>query len=345
MPASKISKDDLKRHLSEKLTDYTLVGPVKSRLAYKFDVISNVDRLEIEYTTTVLPPKKQFMPTVEPLIRFQGDGTAQLPLIPTDRPVALVALHSCDLIATDLIDTIFATAPGDPYYKTRRENAVILGVRCMEPCDTHAFCNAMGTLDQKGGADIFLTPLDHHFLVEPLSKKGETFLAGAALSHSGDEDAQAVGRIANERDKQFRSQEKVDLKALSDAMTTSRDHEIWDELAGECLACGTCNITCPTCYCFDMCDKMELSLVDGERRRSWDSCQLREFAEVAGGENFRGTRADRQRHRFFRKGKYLFDRYDLTGCVGCGRCVRQCVADIDPLEVYQRLLERRSARV
>jgi sulfhydrogenase subunit beta (sulfur reductase) len=89
-------------------------------------------------------------------------------------------------------------------------------------------------------------------------------------------------------------------------------------------------------------DKVGLSLTDGYRERFWDSCQLDEFALVAGGHDFRPSRAARQRHRFFRKGKYQTDAYGLLGCVGCGRCGRACLVEITPVTTFNELYRQRT---
>ncbi len=85
---------------------------------------------------------------------------------------------------------------------------------------------------------------------------------------------------------------------------------------------------------------MAWDLQHGQRVRTWDSCQLGEFAEVAGGHNFRRKPEERFRHRYYRKGKYLWDRQHHIACVGCGRCIGACPAKIaNPVEVYNALLE------
>jgi sulfhydrogenase subunit beta (sulfur reductase) len=78
-------------------------------------------------------------------------------------------------------------------------------------------------------------------------------------------------------------------------------------------------------------------MTGGNRKRIWDSCQLEEFAEVAGGENFRKERASRQRHRFYRKFNYPVKKYNKMFCTGCGRCTRSCVADISLIETVNDL--------
>jgi len=113
---------------------------------------------------------------------------------------------------------------------------------------------------------------------------------------------------------------------------------IWEEKASKCLSCGTCIMVCPTCFCFDVWDEVELDLLHGERLRRWDGCLLQDFAKVAGGENFRESKTSRYRHRFFRKGLYLFRVLDDIACVGCGRCSTGCLADIaDPVDVLNSL--------
>jgi ferredoxin len=87
-------------------------------------------------------------------------------------------------------------------------------------------------------------------------------------------------------------------------------------------------------------DDVDWSLKSGERKRTWDGCLLHRFAEVAGGHNFRADRTARYRHRFYRKGKYLWDRMGQIACVGCGRCITACTTGIaNPVEVYNALVE------
>ena len=76
--------------------------------------------------------------------------------------------------------------------------------------------------------------------------------------------------------------------------------------------------------------------------RTWDSCQFDQFTKVAGGGDFRANQADRQRHRFFRKYKYLWEKHQRTACVGCGRCSRECLAKIEPMAVLNDLFTERA---
>jgi len=84
-------------------------------------------------------------------------------------------------------------------------------------------------------------------------------------------------------------------------------------------------------------DEPALDQVTGVRYRRWDGCQMRGFASVAGGGNFRAKRSDRIRHRILRKGKYIKEKFGRFACVGCGRCGRSCLADIDILDIFRQL--------
>ncbi|NQU76571.1 MAG: 4Fe-4S dicluster domain-containing protein, partial [Planctomycetes bacterium] len=118
------------------------------------------------------------------------------------------------------------------------------------------------------------------------------------------------------------------------------DHGVWAKQALTCLSCGSCNLVCPTCYCFDVRDDVDISLKTGRRERIWDGCLLEDFAKVGTGENFREDRLQRYRHRFYRKGMYLYDKCGQIACVGCGRCSAACLPDIaDPVTVYNTLKE------
>jgi ferredoxin len=85
---------------------------------------------------------------------------------------------------------------------------------------------------------------------------------------------------------------------------------------------------------------VDYDLSRGTRRRTWDGCMLGRFALVAGGHNFRSDVADRYRHRYYRKGKYIPEKIGELACVGCGRCIAACVAKIaHPPEIFNTLHE------
>jgi Fe-S oxidoreductase len=64
-----------------------------------------------------------------------------------------------------------------------------------------------------------------------------------------------------------------------------------------------------------------------------------DFTLMAGGHNPRPSRKERVRNRFMHKLKYHLDRYNLDGCVGCGRCISKCPVNIDITQIIKDLKE------
>jgi formate hydrogenlyase subunit 6/NADH:ubiquinone oxidoreductase subunit I len=56
------------------------------------------------------------------------------------------------------------------------------------------------------------------------------------------------------------------------------------------------------------------------------------------GHNPRGTQAARFRQRVLHKFRYIPERFQLTGCVGCGRCVATCPVNQDIYEAAMAVI-------
>jgi sulfhydrogenase subunit beta (sulfur reductase) len=129
----------------------------------------------------------------------------------------------------------------------------------------------------------------------------------------------------------------VELGDLPEILEMEYSSEVWEELGARCLSCGACSIVCPTCYCFDVQDEVRLGTRAGERVRTWDSCLFKTHALVAGGENFRESRASRVKFRFYHKQRGFVAEYGRPSCVGCGRCAAACPAGIDIVSVISMI--------
>ncbi len=323
--------------------EYEVVGPrVKAYLPngkaqFAFGPIADASELRLDYNTTILPPKKHLLPQEEVLFTFQ---TADLKATPQldSQPRVLLGVHTCDIHALGLLDAVFATGQRDEHYLKRRAATLIVGIECLTPCDEHSFCKSMGTLTADKGFDLHLIDLGDNYAVEVGTAAGEALLSAHGAARDAEaNDVELLNRVLSEKWPRFPYRLDLDGSELPSLMALSYKDALWNELGERCLACGSCNLVCPTCYCFNVTDRVTLDGKTGERVRLWDSCQLDEFARVATGENFRHKRAERQRHRFFRKGKYIFDMHGELGCVGCGRCARACLVDITPVGVWNAL--------
>jgi ferredoxin len=195
----------------------------------------------------------------------------------------------------------------------------------------------MGTSEAKSGHDLMLTDLGEAYFLDVATERGKELLAGAPLTDATSADFARLQEVRTAKQAAFPKKFPFDTKYLPDILEESWDSLIWQATARRCFSCGSCNMVCPTCYCFDVFDEVDLTLQRGERKRRLDGCMLEGFARVAGGENFRPERADRLRHRIFRKGKYLMEKYGRPGCVGCGRCDRVCLVKISSQEIYGQI--------
>ncbi|MBN1311829.1 MAG: 4Fe-4S dicluster domain-containing protein [Anaerolineae bacterium] len=321
-----------------------VVGPKPLHGQYVFDDIGAAEELAIDYSTSVLPPKKYILPQREELLYFKGDQIEAV-IEEASQPTVIMGVHTCDMHAIHFLDRVYEQGYTDQHYLARRENTILVSIECLRPCTESSFCKDMGTLSITEGFDLHLTDLGDEYAVDIGSEKGEALLDNLEeVSDPTSEDYQRVNRVIAEKWPRFHYKLDFDVTELPSLLTASANSDYWGELGDRCLACAMCTNVCPTCYCFNIVDEVDFSLNAGQRTRQWDSCQLDEFATVAGGHNFRETRAARQRHRFFRKGKYQWEAHGLIGCVGCGRCAEACLVHITPVDTFNQLnLRRRKA--
>jgi len=322
------------------MEDYRVVGPQAKAKGPKFgfDPITDPAKLRLDYDTTILPPKKVFQPQRERLATFTIGENPEVETVIEVEPTVLLGMHTCDLHALNLLDKAFAEDYPDAHYLSRREQTLIVSLECLEPCDDESFCRSMGTLTVEEGFDLHLTDLGDAYAVEVGTATGEELLANYGDARDATEaEVSQKNDLRASKMKHFADRLNFDSGELPSLLGDAFDHPHWEELEERCFACGSCTNVCPTCYCFNVVDEVNLALTEGERIRHWDSCQLAEFARVAGGENFRESRGARQRHRFMRKGKYLYEKFGALGCVGCGRCIRTCPASISILKGFNTI--------
>jgi ferredoxin len=320
------------------MADYRVVGPQARGPKFVFDSITDPAQLRLDYDTTILPPKKVFQPQRERLATFTMGQDPQVETVIDVEPTVLLGMHACDLHALSLLDKAFSADYPDAHYLSRRAETLIISLECLEPCDDESFCRSMGTLTADEGFDLHLIDLGKAYAVEVGSEVGEQLLVNYAESRDAtDDEANHKDELQASKIKHFADRLNFDASELPSLLGEAYDHDHWEELEERCFACGSCTNVCPTCYCFNVADEVNFALTEGVRVRNWDSCQLDEFARVAGGENFREDRGARQRHRFMRKGKYLYERFGALGCVGCGRCIRTCPASISILKGFNTI--------
>jgi sulfhydrogenase subunit beta (sulfur reductase) len=335
-----IKKGNLKAFVEALMEHNSVVAPMKKDSQYAFAEVDRFEDIALTYETTLLSPKKYFFPQEEVVLKYKTgtQPTAESVVAVEPRTRIIFGIHPFDIAATWLLDVVFSKNPADPNYMEKRKRAILVGYNCGQPCDKFSFCRDMGTYKAESGYDLMLTDLGDRYFVEIGSPEGEALLTESAdYEEASGDDLKALQKFTEEKETRFVKRIPYDTKFLPEILEASYDSLVWEAIGRRCFSCGACNTTCPTCYCFDIKDEVTTDLNAGVRKRCWDSCQLREFAQVAGGENFRKDRSARLRHRFMRKGKWILERYGKLGCVGCGRCDRNCLAKINSVEVYTQL--------
>jgi sulfhydrogenase subunit beta (sulfur reductase) len=204
--------------------------------------------------------------------------------------------------------------------------------------DDYCFCTTMDTATDRRACDLFLTKIGRGYLVEVHTEAGEALLQRAEIVEAQDEDLQDAEQWRKDKAARVKLGFNASIDEFASILKEGGLTPVWQEVAERCYSCGSCNTTCPTCFCFTITDEFDLTLQGGVRRRSWDSCQLLEFALVAGRHNFRGDRWQRVRHRWPRKFLYLYRTFGRAYCTGCGRCSRACTADINIVDVSNQLI-------
>jgi sulfhydrogenase subunit beta (sulfur reductase) len=310
-------------------------APVARNGKYVFARLNKWSDAVLEYNRTILPPKKYLLPPCETLLRYRrGSG-----YVPTsedlDKKIVLFGVHPCDIYGMNILDEVFAGKHPDPYYQTRRKNVAVIGIDCTP--DEHCFCRSMRADFVDHGFDLFLYDIGQYYLTFVGTARGDDMVlaAGPLFEQVSREDIDEYKSRSEAKRQAYRLD--VEIRDLPEIFEMEYHADIWEELGQRCLSCGACSMVCPTCYCYDVADEVELGSRDGRRARIWDSCLYSSHALVAGGENFRKSRASRIKFRFYHKQRGFVAEYGRPSCIGCGRCIEVCPVKIDIIEVLNML--------
>ncbi|MDY7030817.1 MAG: 4Fe-4S dicluster domain-containing protein [Thermodesulfobacteriota bacterium] len=333
MGYKKIKKDQLNSFLTELSKDHPLFVPSRSGTYVSFNSWNGESTDFMEwYGNTTIPLKALFFPPVEEMFRFcKGEGGYEIEeLLPGEGVQVVFGVRSCDAKALKIIDILFSDTYEDPYYLKRRENTVLVGLGCNEPCDT-CFCTSMDAAPgESENVDLMCTDIGDELLLEPISEKGEALLSKMnEVSDASDEDEAKAKELREAAKEKIRR--KLQTSGLQEKMRgTFEEKEYWQRVSRKCMSCGICTYVCPTCHCFDICD--EETKKDGKRVRNWDSCKFPLFTRMP-MENPRHEKWRRVRQRYHHKFEYYPMNFGSIACTGCGRCIRECPVNVDVTEI------------
>jgi NAD-dependent dihydropyrimidine dehydrogenase PreA subunit len=329
MKTVQITKKDFSAFIDSliKKNSAEIIGPVAKEGRFSFEVLDAASVLCLDFDETTQSPRKFLFPSRDTLLTFSTRNAASYQAVSDDSRRVILGVHPGDLTAIALYDKAYAEGEADVQYSQRRDNTTLVGLFPTKPYKYRFTGSMIKENDPYRTADLMMIDMGNDsYAIEIVSEKGEELIRGSAAKPA---DAKTVAAAAARK---YAVKDGLSLpiarEGLGKLLAGKERHETFTKRAEKCFSCGSCVNVCPTCVCFDVRDKVDLSLAAGVRYRTWDGCTLENFATVAGGHNFRKNAADRLRHRLFRKTVYLKERFGITGCVGCGRCTSACTADI-----------------
>jgi ferredoxin len=316
----------------------TVFGPVSKGLdtrgkrLYAYDRVTQFSDLALDYTTTSMSAKRFFLPHHEDLATFRltgSDWTREVDYH-MDRPAVFFGLHACDINALNRLDKVLLESDYPvPYYAAKRRNIFIIGVNCLP--QPSCFCRSMGTDTAMHGFDLFLTDIGGKYFAEILTSEAYHLLKDIRTAEPAEADHELFVRAAAEKNRRFTA--SVDVTDLCKILDMEFQSPVWKQWGDKCLGCGSCAGVCPTCYCYGVEETVDPGLRLARKTRSLYSCTIVDFAEVAGGHNFRPERGTRLKYRYYHKHRGFVEAYEESLCVGCGRCGDVCLAGITVPEV------------
>lgn len=340
MKVTKLAKTNVNEFLKS-LKDFGQVIIPKEKAEqsgiYVFGVMDDPAEVAWNYLRTIIPPKKYLHKSGEVMFQFDSHTGFQEVFEDAEQTRILFGLHPCDIHGIKILDVVFNHHYQDPYYNKRRSHTAIIGLSCMP--DDKCFCKSLNTDYTENGFDLFLSDIGTDFLVAIGTSLGDDLVTERKklFTEVGEADRKKYLTQRTQRRENFRL--KLDISDLPYILDLEQQSPVWDELGKRCLTCGSCSMVCPTCYCFNVYDKLNLDATSGQRIKSWDACLFKDYALVAGGHNFRENRADRVKNRYYHKQFRMVEQYGKPSCVGCGRCIDACPAGIDVVEVLTKIRE------
>ena len=311
-----------------------VVAPVEADGTVDLTEVTSPEEVADGYQNAHLPLKRHFFPPTQVLLEFENGEDGEVEMAQQElpeEPTVILGARPCDAAALASLDELFHWDYGDAFYTAARENTTVVTFACDEPGEK-CFCTSVGLSPQAtGGSDVIAYRTDDgEMLLRPLTDRGEELIANLDGVEPAPEGTEVPD--APEPEKQF------DPAQVKQWLDDNFESDFWKEVSLRCLGCGACSYLCPVCHCFDIVD--ESTWNRGQRRRNWDCCAFGEFTRHASGHNPRPDRASRWRQRVMHKFKYFPEKFDRLGCVGCGRCLENCGAGQDLVEVLGEIEAR-----
>ncbi|MBM4433340.1 MAG: hypothetical protein FJ025_05010 [Chloroflexi bacterium] len=333
----KINKKEIGRLLSQWSQEFTVFVPSRENGIAMWAKWDGKDTSFLDwYRNTVVPAKSCFLPSQEKMFGFQKQSTGYNIEPPSlnGRRRLLFGIRPCDAKALALLDMTFKDAYEDPYYISKRNNTILVGLGCTKPSDS-CFCLSLKiSPSESNDVDLMLTDIGDQLCLEAVTDKGKRLME----SFQGLEEVAKADETKLVKAKEapfWKVSRRVNTENIEEKLLSSfEDNDYWEKAAAKCVSCGVCTFLCPTCHCFDIND--EVTKKHGARFRSWDSCSFSIYTKMP-MENPREEKWHRVRQKVCHKYEFYPMNFGAIACTGCGRCIRLCPVNWDITHVLGKL--------
>ena len=194
---------------------------------YIFAPIDDTSEIVFDAMRTIIPPKKYLYRPVQPMFRFDPEKGYEPVTDDIDKRVVLFGLHSCEINALNILDSVFRKDYKDDYYFVRRAATAIIGISC-EP-DELCFCESMDCDYVEGGFDLFFSDIGDSYFVGVGSSLGDDMVIAKEdlfekLSHMDVEEYKARSRA--QKDKYTL---KLDIRDLPEILDLEYQSKVWEK--------------------------------------------------------------------------------------------------------------------
>jgi len=312
--------------------EYTILGPKRFEKRGRFSDTDLIRYDEVDYIEDIVwkkkstfSPKEVVFPITQTLFYFTEEEFRE-PWM--DDKKSLVFLRPCDINGIRRLDMIYLRNGGqaDFYYRHLRERIRFVLMECREGFD-NCFCVSMQS-NSTTDYDMAVRFGQDEVMLEIRNEEFTSYFNPDI--HQVDFTPEFV------RENKI----KVRVPQVEEMPVEVYSHGMWDEYKSRCIACGRCNTTCITCSCHTTTDIFYDDNINvGERRRTWASCLVDGFTDMAGGISFRPDNGSRTRFKALHKIYDFKKRFGEHMCVGCGRCDDNCPEYISYSNCINRLTE------
>ena len=193
----------------------------------------------------------------------------------------------------------------------------------------------MGTDTVTHGFDLFFTDLKDRYFVNIGSERGFKLLSNVKIRDVKAKDKKDYLNIRKTFEK--KSARPMNVQNLPNLLDLEFESKVWKKWGDKCLSCGSCSMVCPTCYCYGVKEKTTMNFEKADKIKNLYSCNITDFAMVAGGHNFRPDRETRLKYRYYHQHRGFMESFGEPMCVGCNRCADVCLSGIAPIKVIKDL--------